>query len=74
MLKACLPDYTAERHDHSFTVRAPGHEPYPSLPLGKHGRSRESGRAEVELGHVRQLARHFKILDCGRKYIPLIKH
>jgi len=74
MLDGCLPGYTTVMGDHSFTVRAPGHEAYPSVPLGKHGRARETGRVEVEFGHVRQLARHFKILECGRKHIPLIKH
>jgi hypothetical protein len=73
MLDDCLPGYTKHEHgDHKWAVKCPGHETFPRLPTGQHGRARNTGRAEVEIGHVRQLAKHFKIFACAKKAIPSI--
>lgn len=41
------------------------------LPLGKHGAGRNN--PELEIGHVRGMARHFGIMDCAKKQIELLR-
>jgi hypothetical protein len=72
MLAKCAPGYVATPHDHSWDVRWRELR-YPFLPLGRHGRSRQTGRAEVEVGHVRQMARMFGIFECAAEEIHSLK-
>ena len=74
MLDECLRGHQRRDHgDHHWRVTMPGFESFPYLPLGKHGKGRRTGRAEIELGYIRQLARHFKISACANKHFPQIK-
>jgi hypothetical protein len=73
MLDVCAPGYTTLEHDHSWDICWETFR-FPRLPLGRHGRSRQTGRAEVQPGHVRQLVRQFGIVECAKKLIPALKH
>lgn len=66
-LKECVPGYRPEAKDHHWVVYPPdGGLPYWRLPKGGHG-SRKTVR--IERGHVRRMARQFKVVDCFKKYI-----
>lgn len=71
MLDDCLPGYSKKSHDHYWSIKYKG-LPYPRLPLGGHGRRRHTGRAEIESGHVKHMARFFKIHDCAKKFNPVL--
>lgn len=71
MLDDCAAGNTKHDHDHSWCIRWRGLT-YPDLPLGQHGRGRTTGRAEIQLGHVRQLARQFGIEECAGQHFPSI--
>ena len=73
MLDDCLPWHTRHPYgDHRFRVTFKG-DIFPHLPLGKHGKGRKTGRAEIEMGYIRQLATHFKITACAHKHFSQIK-
>ncbi len=72
MLNVCAPGYTAQDHTHYWTVRWQA-KTYPRLPLGGHGKRRRTGRAEIELGHVRRLVRFLAIETCAQEQIPQLK-
>lgn len=67
MLDACAPGARIVAKEHRNWVLY-DRKTFRGLPLGKHGRSREN--AEVEIGHVRRMARFFAILECARKHLP----
>lgn len=67
MLNECLPGWISRQTDHKHRIFVTGHPIYPSLPLGEHGHRRD---AEVKGGHIRNMARHFKIEECAKRHIP----
>lgn len=67
MLENCAPGYRAKRNPHHWCVFY-GQASFPSLPLGKHG-SRTN--PEIEIGHIKQIARRFDILDCAKRFLNL---
>jgi len=68
MLKECAPGYTKEERDHNWLVRYDG-KSFHNLPKGPHKRA----KAEIEIGHVRQLVRLFEIEDCASTEIPALR-
>jgi hypothetical protein len=69
MLDVCADGWTSKTKTHLRWVyfgklRA-------TLPLGKHGKSRAN--AEIEVGHLRALARLFNILDCAKSEIEALR-
>lgn len=66
MLEHCAPGYSVRSTDHNWRVTF-GPLVYPTLPLGPHGR-REN--PEIELGHVRRMARFLGILECAKAFLP----
>jgi hypothetical protein len=73
MLDDCAPGNTRKQYTHSWKIEWKRHC-FPRLPLGAHGRRRRTNQAEIELGHVRQMARQFGIVDCARRFIPQLQH
>jgi hypothetical protein len=67
MLNQCLPGWTSRETPHYHRITGPDGRIYPSLPLGAHGHRRD---AKVEAGHVRSLARFFKIEACAKVTLP----
>lgn len=67
MLAHCAQGYHAKQTTHFWCVYF-GPISYPSLPLGKHG-SRKN--PEIEIGHIKQMARRFGILDCAKRFLNL---
>jgi hypothetical protein len=65
MLSKCLPDFTYKESDHNFCIWGGGRV-YPALPKGPHKRN----KAEIQIGHVRKLVRHFDIMDCAKGVLP----
>jgi len=62
MLDACAPGWRWEKAPHFRRILANGRT-YPSLP--KHD--------EIEVGHIRKMARHLGIEDCARKHIEAMR-
>ncbi|MFO8072729.1 MAG: hypothetical protein R6V85_12730 [Polyangia bacterium] len=68
MLKKCAPGYTKKERKHNWLIRYDG-KSFPNLPKGAHKRR----KAEIEIGHVRQLVRLFEIEDCAAAEIPALR-
>lgn len=62
MLDECLPGYTARLDD--------GRPQYFGFPSGPKG----SSNPEIEIGHIRKMARYFGILDCAKQEIEQLRH
>lgn len=62
MLDHCAPGYERVEGDHYWRVMFEG-KTYPRLPLGKHG-SRKANVTDVEVAHVRRMARVLGIEAC----------
>jgi hypothetical protein len=69
MLDDCAPGAIIESKLHHNWVRYAG-KTYRGLPLGKHGARHNP---EIEVGHVKRMARFFEILDCARKSLPALR-
>jgi hypothetical protein len=69
MLDACAPGYGRKPTKHHWRVTANG-QIFPALPLGEHGARKDP---EIQVGHVRKMARHFGILECAKKHIELLR-
>ncbi len=70
MLDRCAPGHTRKAREHNHLVTYNG-VPYPSLPLGKHGR-REN--PDIEAGHVKKMARLLKLdADCVNRMLPQLR-
>lgn len=60
MLKECAQGATVRVSTHSRVVSY-GDRSYPSLP--KHD--------NIEVGHIRKMARHLGFLDCAKRHLGL---
>ena len=69
MLDACAPGAVIEHKLHHTWITWGG-KTYRGLPLGAHG-SRKN--PEIEVGHVKRMARFFEILPCARKEIEALR-
>lgn len=69
MLDVCAPGWSAKPKKHRLWVYHG--KLRVMLPLGKHGSSRSN--PEMEVGHVRGLARHFGILDCAQRELEILR-
>lgn len=67
MLDECAPGAFIEHKPHKNWVHWNGRI-YWGLPLGKHGARQNP---EIEIGHVKKMARFFEILDCAKKQLNL---
>lgn len=66
MLRKCAPGYTLEEKVHLHWIRYRGRRA--TLPQGQHGKGKN---AEIEVGHVRHLARALELdAECVQKYLP----
>lgn len=59
MLNTCAPGWSWEPKLHFRMIKANGRV-YPTLP--KHN--------EIEVGHIRKMARHLGIYECAKGAIP----
>lgn len=57
MLKACAPGHTIHETDHFYCIRYQD-KTYPSFPK----------KRQVDVGHVRKMARWLGILDCAARH------
>lgn len=69
MLERCAPGHTRQMRTHHWVIRFNG-KTYPTLPLGPHGK-REN--PEIQIGHVRKLARHLGILECAKSVLEQLR-
>lgn len=67
MLDECAPGAVIESKPHKNWVHWRGRT-YWSLPLGKHGNRQNP---EIQVGHVKKMARFFEILDCAKRILGL---
>lgn len=70
MLKKCAPGHEVLAGPHHYRVKWKG-VIYPTLPKGEHGK--KEGRAEIQTGHVRHLARFFSIEDCAKALLEALR-
>lgn len=71
MLDACAPGHRVKERGHNFCVYYKD-AAYPSLPTGEHGK--KAGRAEIEVGKIRQMIRQLGIdLECAKQYIGVLQ-
>jgi hypothetical protein len=68
MLDACAPAWTKELRDHNYCIRC-RELTYPAFPRGDRSRS----NPDIQLSHVRKLARHFGIEACAERELPVLK-
>lgn len=73
MLAHCAPEHTVKETGHYRCIRYRDKE-WPNFPLGKHGGARDKGRSSIQGGHVKNMAKHFGILDCAKKHIEMLRH
>lgn len=62
MLEVCAPGYNKKLRVHNWLVTWNGRS-FPNLP--KH--------SEIQIGHVRQLARSLGIMDCARQQLEQLR-
>lgn len=67
MLDDCAPGAVIEGKLHKNWVRFRD-KTYRGLPLGKHGNRQNP---EIQVGHVKRMARFFEILDCAKEKLGL---
>jgi hypothetical protein len=73
MLDECAPGYTYEVREHNVCIRYNGRT-YPRLPRGEHKKQGRSKNPEIEIGHVKQMARQLGLKgDCCGEFIPQLK-
>lgn len=60
MLTACALGHTVQATTHFYCIRYKA-KTYPSFPK----------KRQVDVGHVRKMARHLEILDCATKHLDL---
>jgi len=66
MLEHCAPGYWKKSTDHHWRIGF-DERLYPSLPLGAHGTRKNP---EIQIGHVRKMARFLGILECAKQQLP----
>jgi hypothetical protein len=66
MLEACVPGTRLVEKTHHLWIYPPSGPYYPSLPRGEHGTRQNP---EIEVGHVRKMARFLGILKCAQREI-----
>lgn len=66
VLEKCAPGYELKRTTHSIAVKY--HNKTAFLPKGGHGRA---GNHQIEVGHVRKMARTLGIVDCAQAYVSM---
>lgn len=69
VLHDCAPGHSVKTTDHGHRIMWRD-KTYPGFPLGAHGKKRKR-KAEIKLGHMRQLIRVLGIdPDCAKRHIP----
>jgi len=69
MLDHCAPGHTRKQRQHNWAITWKG-KTYPRLPLGPHGKRQNPG---IQVGHVKNMARFFGILECAKGQLPQLK-
>lgn len=69
MLDRCAPGHRKKKTKHHWCIMY-GEQTYHDFPLGKHGARTDP---EIEIGHIKKMARHLGILDCAREQIQTLK-
>lgn len=69
MLDHCAPGHTRKARKHNWVVMYAGLT-YPRLPVGEHGARRDP---EIQIGHVRNMARHFGIMECAKGQLEQLR-
>ncbi len=70
MLKKCAPGHEVFEGPHHYRIKWQGRT-YTSLPTGQHGK--RDGRAEIEKGHVKHLARFLGIEACAKDLLEILR-
>jgi hypothetical protein len=69
MLDECLPGNVRRATKHHWRITR-GKDIYPTFPLGEHGARKNP---EIQVGHIRKMARYFGILECAKEKIELLR-
>lgn len=68
-LARCAPGYSKKARKHNWLV-VYGQHSYPGLPLGPHGARKDP---DIQVGHVRNLARQLGIVDCAKTQLEQLR-
>jgi len=69
MLDHCAPGHTRKERTHNWSVTF-GSNTYPRLPVGEHGARKNP---EIQVGHIKTMARHLGILECAKTQIERLR-
>ncbi len=69
MLDACAPGHQRRERTHNWWILY-GDRDYPQFPKGEHGARKNP---EIEIGHIKKMARHLGILECAKQVIEGLK-
>lgn len=69
MLHKCTESWWSKDKTHKRWVYVEGKKGSFKLPLGSHG----SKNPEIELGHVRGLARYFDLEACAKQHLEQLR-
>jgi len=61
MLQHCASGFEIDEKTHHHSIKFNG-KCYPALPKGRHGKRHNP---EIQIGHVKKMARHLGIYDCA---------
>lgn len=70
MLEKCAPGNIQSETEHHIRITWNG-KVFPRLPLGPHGK--KDGAAEIQVGHIRKMARALDITDCAKKVLEALR-
>ena len=72
MLEECAEGYELREKTHRYWVLYK-EKIFRGLPKGSHSdRGKRSGRAKIEIGHLRSMVRLFEIEECAKRVIEQI--
>jgi hypothetical protein len=72
MLDECAPGWKRTKTPHYWRISFKN-KTYERLPLGGHGKKREKGTAEVEIGHVKKMCNLFGINECASSHFHFVR-
>ena len=71
MLNDCAPGWRFDESIEYYTIYWKEYPAFPRLTRGSH-RQRGKSSAEIHALHIRKLARHFDIMDCAKRHMPVL--
>ena len=68
MLDGCAKGHARKQTKHHWRIMY-GDRTYHDFPLGEHGARKDP---DIQIGHIKKMARHLGILECAKKRIQAL--